>query len=292
MGENAFREKVEAGKFVVTAELCPPKGVSLENFLRKARLMKGCVDAVNVTDNQRSVMRLASIPAASLLLKEGLETIFQLTCRDRNRLALQSDLLGAHVLGLRNVLALTGDLVVAGDHPGAKPVFDLDSVQLLEAISSLNAGFDIQEQEIGLHTDFYAGAAVDPGAEPMEPQMIKFEQKVEAGARYFQTQAVFDPAVLDRFMSRITNPDVRVLGGVLVLKSSKMARFLNENVPGVQIDEATIRELETDPNPPSCGIRLAVDLIRKMRGICHGVHIMSIGKEELVPEILKAVKKQ
>ncbi|MDP8219499.1 MAG: methylenetetrahydrofolate reductase, partial [Candidatus Theseobacter exili] len=188
-----------------------------------------------------------------------------------------------------NVLALTGDLVTAGDQPQAKPVFDIDSVHLLKMIDNLNNGMDLSGKDIAGKTSFFSGAAVDPGADPITPQFIKFKQKIESGSRFFQTQSVFNIEILDSFMKKITQPDVRILGGVLVLKSAKMARFLNENVPGIEIDEATIHELEKDPKPPSRGIKLAVKLVREMREICHGVHIMSIGREEIVPEILKQV---
>ena len=159
----------------------------------------------------------------------------------------------------------------------------------LKMIDNLNNGMDLSGKDIAGKTSFFSGAAVDPGADPITPQFIKFKQKIESGSRFFQTQSVFNIEILDSFMKKVTQPDVRILGGVLVLKSAKMARFLNENVPGIEIDEATIYELEKDPNPPSRGIQLAIKLVREMREICHGVHIMSIGREEIVPEILKQV---
>jgi len=265
-------------------------------MLQHAAGLRGRVHAVNVTDNQSSVMRLGSLAASHLLKEEGLEPIFQLTCRDRNRLALQSDLLSAHVLGIRNVLALTGDHVLVGDHPQAKPVFDVDSVQLLQIIGRLNSGRDCatrsgkkelpEGNELAGGTEFFPGAVVTPEAEPLEPQLLKFEKKVAAGAKFFQTQAVYDLDKFKDFMRYARRFPVKVLAGILLLRSAKMAGYLNKFVPGITVPEGLIRELETAGDQLEAGIRIAARQIRELQGVCDGVHVMAIGLEDKVPEIL------
>src|SRR5947207_4470540 len=195
-----LRDRLEAGKFVITTEMEPPKGTDLSQFLSTAALLKDKVHAVNVTDNQRAIMRLSSVGGSALLIRQGLEPILQVTCRDRNRLALQSDLLTAWVLGVRNVLAMTGDPVEAGDHPMAKPVFDVSSAALLQMIGQLNSGNDAAGHPLEGKTDFFCGATVNPCVEPLEPELKRFEEKVAAGARFFQTQAIYDLDAFARFM--------------------------------------------------------------------------------------------
>lgn len=285
-----LKEKLKQNKFVITAEIAPPKGTNLDFFLTKARLLKDKVDAVNVTDNQRAMMRLSPLVCSHLLLKEGLEPIYQMTCRDRNRLAIQSDLLGASVLGIKNVLALTGDAIAAGNHPQAKAIFDIDSVHLLETINKLNHGKNFNGKEIEGKTDFFSGAAVNPGSEPADLVLLKFAKKVKASAKFFQTQAVFDVEKFKAFMDAVKKYDVKILTGILLLKSAKMAHFLNENVPGVEVPPKLIAELEKAENPLQKGIEIAAGLINSLKGISHGVHIMCIGMEEKVLDILKLVK--
>ncbi len=213
-----FQEKVTAGTFVITSEVGPPKGTDISAMLEEAETLRGKVDAFNVTDLQSSVMRLGSLAVCRILHERGLEPIFQITCRDRNRLALQSDLLSAFVLGIRNVLCLTGDHPVLGDHPGAKPVFDLDSVSLLHAATTMMAGKDLAGADLAGRPEFFLGAVVNPGADPLDPQLYKMERKIEAGARFFQTQAVYDLDAFAAFMKQAERFGVPVLGGIVLLK--------------------------------------------------------------------------
>lgn len=287
MEKSRFSKELSTGGFVITAEICPPRGTDVRDFISKARLLKGKVVAANVTDNQRAVMRLSSLACAVLLLKEGVEPVFQMTCRDRNRIALQSDIMGAWALGVRNILALTGDHVSWGDHREAKAVYDLDSVQLVQTIQTLNSGRNLKDKEIRGGTDFFIGAAVTPEASPVEPEMLKFEKKVRAGARFFQTQAIFDMETFKRFFDRAQKFDVKVLGGVLLLKSVKMARFLNEKVPGVNVPQNIIEELEGATDELQKGVEIASRQVSELKGFCHGAHIMAIGKEDVVPEIIE-----
>jgi len=286
-----LQEKLERGEFVVTGEVGPPKGVNLDEALRAASYLKDRVVAINVTDNQSSVMRLGSLGLCARLVQEGYEPIFQITCRDRNRLAIQSDILSAYVLGIRNILALTGDHVALGDHPGAKPVFDLDSVSLLMTISSLMKGRDLAGEELdGAPTDLFPGATVTPGAEPMEMQLIKMEKKIEAGARFFQTQAIYDPKTFERFMNQASKFGVPVLAGIVIIKSPAMARYMNENVPGVNVPDHIIKQLAEVPRKdrPKKSIELMAELIRELKPMCQGIHIMAMGWERYVPELLDA----
>lgn len=282
-----LKEELGSGRFVVTAEICPPRGTDTAQFLEKARLLKGRIAAANVTDNQRAVMRLSSLACSALLLKEGIDPVFQMTCRDRNRIALQSDILGAWVLGVRNILALTGDHVLAGDHREAKAVFDIDSVQLVEVISTLNKGRNMKNTELRGATDFYIGAVVAPEAEPWEPEEIKFEKKINAGARFFQTQAIFDMDRFKRFFEASEGFGVKILGGILLLKSAKMAHYLNANVPGVSVPLSIVEELEGATDQLEKGIEIAARQVRELKRFCHGAHIMAIGQEESVLNIIE-----
>lgn len=279
-------ELFQQGKFVVTSENGPPKGTDVAEMLENAEAMRGRVDAVNITDQQSSVMRLGSLAACSLLKQRGIEPIFQVTCRDRNRIALQSDLLSAAVLGIENVLCLTGDYVGLGDHPDAKPVFDLDSVSLLETVRRLQNGHDLADQELKGKPSFCAGAVVAPEADPVEPQIIKMEKKVKAGAQFFQTQAVYDPKAFESFMAQVKHLNVPVMVGIVLLRSAAMARFMNRNVAGIRVPDALIEEMDKAEDRTKKGVEIAARLIREMKGMCQGVHIMAIGTEKLVPSIL------
>jgi 5,10-methylenetetrahydrofolate reductase len=278
-----------AGKFVVTAEVGPLKGTDVTEVGEVAELLRGRVDATNVTDQQSSVMRLGSLATCYLLKEKGLDPVFQITCRDRNRLALQSDLLSAWVLGIENVLAITGDLPVLGDHPQAKPVYDLDSVQLLEVIKGLNEGHDMVGNELKGKPNFFAGAVVNPGASTraaFELQLIKMEKKIKAGARFFQTQAIYEPEVFAKFMKRVGGFKVPVLAGIIPLKSVGMARYMNKNVAGVFVPEALIEKMAKAEDKAKMGVEIAAELIRELKDMCQGVHIMAIGWEKKVPAIL------
>ncbi|MDI6716628.1 MAG: methylenetetrahydrofolate reductase [Actinomycetota bacterium] len=283
-----FKEALAKGEFVITAEVGPPKGTDISEMVHHVEALKGKVTALNVTDNQSAVMRISTLAVSKILLDLGVEPIYQMTCRDRNRLGLQSDLLGAAVLGIKNVLALTGDHTTLGDHKSAKPVFDLESVQLLQVIQGLNEGHDMAGNELKGKTDFFAGAIVTPEANPFEPQFAKFEKKIEAGAKFFQTQAVYDIKKFHAFMDRASKYNVPILAGILLLKSAGMARFLNKFVAGISVPDELIQELANSEKPLAKGIEIAGRQIRELRNVCAGVHIMAIGAEDKVPDILAA----
>ena len=285
----SLQAKLTAKEFAITTEVGPLKGTDTTEIEEVAELLRGRVDAANVTDQQSSVMRLGSLAVCHLLKDKGLDSIFQMTCRDRNRLALQSDLLSAHVLGIENVLALTGDLPALGDQPQAKPVYDLDSVQLLWVISRLNEGYDMVGNELRGKPNFFAGAVVTPEADTeakRELQLIKMEKKITTGARFFQTQAVYDVDSFANFMKRVEGFNVPILAGVIPLKSAGMARFMNKNVAGVSVPEELIDKMAKTEDKVATGIEIGANLIEELRDICHGVHIMAIGWEKRVPAIL------
>jgi methylenetetrahydrofolate reductase (NADPH) len=289
---SKLKKALESGKFVVTGEVGPPKGVGLDKCLADADTLRDHVTAINVTDLQSAVLRIGSLAVSARLVGRGLEPVFQLTCRDRNRLALQSDLLSAWALGIENVLCLTGDHPALGDHAEAKPVYDLDSVQLLKAASRLNEGYDLADQELEGAPDFFLGAVVTPAADPVEPQVIKMKKKIEAGARFFQTQAVYEPEKFEQFMDRVKGYDVPVIAGIVILKSAAMATYMNENVAGIRVPENIIREMEktSKEDRRARAVEIAARLIRQVRPLCQGVHIMPLGWDDLVPEVIKAAE--
>jgi 5,10-methylenetetrahydrofolate reductase len=254
-------------------------------------LLRGKVDAANVTDNQSAVMRICSLAVSAVALQNGLEPILQMTCRDRNRIGLQSDLLGAHILGIRNILCMTGDYVTAGDHKDAKPVYDVESVQLLRIIEGLNQGRDMSGNELKGATDFFRGAVVTPETDFLEPQLLKFEKKVSAGAEFFQTQAIYDIGAFRDFMQHARAFPVKILAGIVLLKSVGMANFMNKNVPGIRVPEELIGQLKDagKDHALEAGIDIAARHIRELKehAICDGVHIMAIGLEEKVPVIME-----
>ncbi len=284
---SLLEEHLRAGRFAVTAEIAPPKGTDLGPMLATVRAFEG-LTAVNVTDNQGANMRMSPLVVAGLLLREGIEPVLQMTCRDRNRLALQSDLLGAAALGVENLLLLSGDHARFGDHPAARSVFDLDSVQLLQGVSALMGGQDLSGRTLAGAPRFFAGAAVSPEAEPFELMFQKFRKKVDAGARFFQTQAIFDPGRLERFMARTAPLGVPVVAGVLLVKSTRMARFLNENIPGVRVPLELIERLEQASSPLDEGVAIAREMAACARAACQGIHLMTLGHEDRIPEILAA----
>ncbi|MDR7483985.1 MAG: methylenetetrahydrofolate reductase [Armatimonadota bacterium] len=286
-----LREALASGTFVVTVEAAPPKGVAVEAALAEAEALRGRVQAFNVTDQQSSVMRLGSLALCHLLAERGLEPVYQVTCRDRNRIALQSDLLSAAALGIENVLCLTGDHVSLGDHPQAKPVFDLDAVTLLAAARELTRGRDLAGKELTGIPRFFLGAVVSPCADPVEPQILKMEKKVRAGAEFFQTQAVFDLDRFAAFQEATRGLGVPVIAGIVLLKSAKMARFMNQNIPGIVVPEPLISEMESAGDAQSreqASIGIAIRLIRGLRPLAAGVHIMAMGWEHLIPRLLEA----
>ncbi|MBI3593087.1 MAG: methylenetetrahydrofolate reductase, partial [Nitrospirae bacterium] len=263
----SFRDILNSGKFVVTAEVGPPKGTDIKEMHHHIGLLKGKVDALNVTDNQSAVMRICSLAVCKLVLDHGVEPILQMTCRDRNRIGLQSDLLGASVLGINNVLCMTGDHVLAGDHKQAKPVYDVESVQLLKIVDSLNNGKDMSGNEMKGATDFFYGAVVTPEANPLEPQLIKFEKKVRAGAKFFQTQAIYDINKFKDFVKYAGKFPVKVLAGIVVLKSAGMANFINNNVPGIRVPQELIDELKAAGKEKALdtGLNIAARHIKQLK---------------------------
>jgi 5,10-methylenetetrahydrofolate reductase len=282
---SRLSQALAGAEFVVTAEIAPPKGTDVAPALATACAFAG-VTAVNVTDNQGANMRMSPLAVAALLVRQGIEPILQLTCRDRNRLALQSDLLGAAALGVENILILSGDHARFGDHPGAKSVFDLDSVQLLQVVDGLMVGRNMAGKPLAGVPRFFVGAAVTPEAEPFELMFQKFAKKVENGARFFQTQAVFDTQKLERFMAEARPLGVPVLLGVLLLKNARMARFLNDNIPGVRVPASLVERLEQSAHPLDEGVAIAREMVAAARRHCQGVHLMTLGCEERIPEIL------
>lgn len=284
-----FKDKLNSGKFIVTSEIGPPKGIDLGQIIKDAQLIMGRVDGINVTDLQNSVMRLGSLAACRILKENGFETILQITCRDRNRLALQSDLLSAAALGINNILILTGDYTTAGDHPEAKPVFDLDSVQLLQVAKKLTMGLDMKDNKLtGIPPEFCLGAVVNPGADPIEPEIFKMEKKIAAGAEFFQTQAVYDIEVFESFVKRTSHLKTKILAGIVLLKSSTMAKYMNDNVAGVFVPERLIKEIDEAEDKQACSVNIASRLIKELKPLSQGVHIMPIGWNKLVPKVLDA----
>jgi methylenetetrahydrofolate reductase (NADPH) len=289
-----FRETLRKKDFIATAEAGPVKGSNVTKMIEHIELLKDKADGLNVTDNQSAVMRYPSLGTCLLVKEHGGEPILQITCRDRNRLAIQADLLFAYSRGIDNVLCLTGDSVDVGDHKEAKPVFDLDSVQLIHLVHSLNSGKDMVGNELDGGVDYCIGASATPSADPIEPQLIKFDKKLDAGVDFVQTQAVYDLDELKRFMEHTRKIDgrVKILAGIVLLVGARMAMWMNENVPGIFVPQHFIDEMAEAPKGEgvSRGIEIAGRLIRQIKEekICDGVHIMAIGREDRVPEILEA----
>ena len=284
-------ELFDNGEFVVTAEVGPPKGIHLEHMVEEAKTYLSGITAANVTDNQSSVMRMGSLPACVALKNAGLTPILQLTCRDRNRIALQAELLGAAALGIENILCLTGDHTKMGDHPGAKPVFDLDSVSLLHTVCQLEKGVDLAGNPlVGEPPKFAKGAVVSPCSDSIDAQLAKMERKVMAGAEYFQTQAVFDSEKFIKFMESAKQFGKPVQLGVIIPKSAGMAKFMNKNVAGIHVPQEMIDALAADKERAKAGItgvEIAAKIIKECKPYCQGVHIMALGWECNVPSLLE-----
>lgn len=289
---SKFKEALNSGKFIITSEIAPPKGTNLDKMMHHIDLLKNKIDGINITDHQSSVMRFPSIGGCLAIKEHGGEPILQMTCRDRNRMALQAELLFAYTRGVRNILCLTGDAVPVGDHKEAKGVFDLDSTQLLRAVRLLESGKDMGGNNLDGAVEFCAGAIVTPEARPIEPQLIKFEKKVEAGAEFFQTQAIYDLDNFSKFMQYARKFPVKILAGIVLLSSARMAKYMTENVPGIFVPQSLIDELTNAPKGGALakGIEIAGRMIASVKkdSLCDGVHIMAIGKEEVVPDILVA----
>ncbi|MBM5815356.1 MAG: methylenetetrahydrofolate reductase [Cyanobacteria bacterium K_Offshore_surface_m2_239] len=282
-------EALAAGQFTVTAEVTPPRGGDVTRTLEGASTLKGLVHAVNVTDGSRAVMRMSSLAVCRILLDNGIEPVLQMTCRDRNRIALQADLLGAHALGIANVLCLTGDPVRAGDQPDSRPVNELESVRLLRLVSSLNAGQDPVQGELpDGATNLFCGAAADPHSGNWSALANRVRKKWEAGARFMQTQMVMHPDSLKRFVEEITGPlGLPVLAGVFLLKSARNAMFINRVVPGAAIPQSLIDRLASATDPAAEGIAIAAEQVSNYASLCQGVHLMAVKAEERIPEVLR-----
>ncbi len=283
-----LKEVLDRGQFAVTIEYNPPKGTNITHIVDSARSLLGRVNGINVTDNTAAIVRAGSLPVSRILYEIGHDPVMQLTCRDRNRIAMQSDLMGAHILGIRNILCLTGDYPTVGDHKDAKPVYDLDSVQVMQLVKGLNNGKDYAGHKLDGSTQFMIGGAVTPEADPLGPMLVKFEVKVRAGVEFFQTQAIYHPDGFNTFMQGIGQFKVKVLAGILLLRNAKMAEFMNANIPGVSVPDEMIAELRAagDKHALDVGVEIAVRTIKAVRPFCHGVHIMAIKATERLPEIL------
>ena len=285
---SRLSEALAGQRFVVTSELNPPKGTDLAPLLERASCLADSVDAINVTDSHGARMTLSPVVAGRALLEHGVEPIIQFTSRDRNRIALQSDLLGAAALGLENVVVMGGDPPANGDHPQAKPVFDVFAAELLAAITALAEGRDMAGNTLlGPPPKLFAGAVVNPGAEDLDSEIERMASKVEAGAAFFQTQAVYDVSAFERFARRVEDLRVPVLAGIILLKSAKMARWMNDRVPGVNVPESLITRIGSAAEPRAVCVDIAAETVAALRGCCRGVHLMALGWEDLVPMVVK-----
>ena len=274
--------------FVVTSELTPPKGTSLDPLLERARALRRHVDAFNVTDSHAARMAMAPMAVSHLLLDHGLEPIMQITGRDRNRIAIQADLLGAWALGVRNIAFMGGDPPKNGDHPDAKGVFDVVSAAIIRAAAGMRNGTDMAGNALDGSPEFCIGAVVNPGAGDLDKEIDRMAEKREAGATFFQTQAVYDPGAFERFVNKVDSLEVPLLAGILPVKSPKMAAYMNENVPGIDVPEALIRKLADASDRAATSSELSASIIEAIRPMCRGVHVMAIGWEDKVPGILEA----
>lgn len=279
--------------FVITAELGPPKGTNMEPFFKQAGYLKGRVDAANVTDQQAAIMRLGSLACCRLLKDFGVEPIMQLTCRDKNRIALQSEILSASALGINNVLVLTGDPIFIGDHPQAKPVFDVDAAELMAVIKKMEDGFDMTDHKLDGAPAFSIGAALNPCVDDLDTEISKTRKKIEKGAEFFQTQGVFDIGRFDRFMSRYKQEGfkVPVLAGIILIKSVKMANFMNEKIPGIFIPKELIARFEKAQDLKAESVSVACETIQSLRKHVQGIHLMAIGWEDLIPVIISNISR-
>ena len=283
---RTFKDKLSSNDFLITAEVSPPKGTDLAEMLSDAELTRGWVDALNVTDNQKAIMRMSPLAVSKALLDSGHEVIMQLTCRDRNRLALQSDLLGAYSMGIRNICIMTGDHTTKGDHPKARPVYDLDSVQLLSIVKKMQDGFDLAGNTIENPPQFVVGAVTntDPSK---KAQMMKLRKKVKTGIDFLQTQAVYDISVFEEFMESIGDIEVPIIAGVIPLRSANMARFMNGNIPGINVPDEIIERMDSAEKQQEEGMVICAEAIKELKNLCRGIHLMPIGKHNNTPTILE-----
>ena len=285
---SSFAEALQSDKFLVTAELNPPKGTDLSEMMKKAELLRGWVDAFNITDSAGANMTMAPIAAAVRLKEEGLEPNIQMTSRDRNRIAIQGDMLASAALGVTTIVLMGGDKPDAGDHPEAKGVFDLDTTALLKAASSLNGGKDMMGNELKGGTDFCIGATCNPGASDIDKEVDRMKEKIEFGATFFQTQAVYDLDGFERFMEKAGKLSTPVIAGTIIIKSGQMARWMNENLFGVDVPQNLIDEMDAATDKSAKAIEVGARIVTQLRKTAGGVHMMAIGWENRIPPILDA----
>jgi 5,10-methylenetetrahydrofolate reductase len=288
---SGLASKLRSGSFVVTTELTPPKGVDLADLFARAQAVKPHVDAINLTESPRARMAIEPTAVAHLLLDRGIEPIVQFTARDRNRIALQSDLLGAAALGVRNFVFMTGDSPAHGDHPQAKGVFDLYASDMLRAAHALMAGHDLAGQPLKGAPRLCVGATANPGASDLQAEVDNTRRKIEAGAQFLQTQAIYDATLLERFMEALAPQSVAILAGIIPLKSAKMAAWLHDNVPGIRVPDALLTEMQAataNDSETETGLAIAARIVSAVRPLCAGVHLMTLGWEEHIPRILRA----
>ena len=288
---NTVADKIIAREFVVTSELTPPKGIDLTDVFAKAQSLKGYVDAFNLTESPRARMAIAPAAVARLLLDRDIEPIVQITARDRNRIAIQADILGAAALGARNFVFMAGDPPANGDHPEAKPVFDLNSNQMLRAGHELSQGRDMAGNPLRGTPILFLGATANPGALDLEAEAVNTRRKIDAGAQFLQTQAVYERSTLEKFLAAVKPDGVAVLAGIIPLKSAKMGAWLNANVPGIRVPDALLQEMHSVAGTDgeiARGIDIAARTIREIEKLCAGVHVMGLGWEAHIPAILQA----
>ncbi len=285
---SKFMEAVMSREFTISGEVDPPKGANRKVIEHQTELLKPHCVAANVTDNPLGIVIMNTLAPCVIMQEMGLEAIYQATCRDRNRIALQSDVLGAAALGMKNILALSGDHTVMGDHPQAKPVFDLDSVQLTAAIRKLVEGKDMAGNDLDVAPEMHIGVALSPGLDPIEPEILKFEKKVGAGAEFAQTQCVYDTKVLERILDLTSHLDIPILPGIAPLKSAGMAKFMASNVPGVTIPKDMLDELVNSEDIKETTLDITASLIKDIKELGFpGVHIMPVGMDAEVGEMIK-----
>ena len=288
---SSLAAKIRSQKFVVTSELTPPKGIDLADLFSRAEALRSYVDAFNLTESHRARMATAPAPVGRLLLERGIEPIVQMTARDRNRIAFQAELLGAAALGLHNFIFMGGDPPANGDHPEAKPVFDLHANQMLAAARGLCAGHDMAGHPLRGAPTLFLGATANPGAADLDTELVNVRRKIDAGAEFIQTQAIYDPVTFERFLAAAKPHRVAILAGIIPLKSAKMAAWLNGNVPGIRVPEPLIAEMAAAADAEAeirTGIEIAARTIRAVRPLCAGIHVMALGWDSHVPDILRS----
>jgi len=284
---SLLSEKLNSGQRVITAEITPPKGAGIKKLLRNAELLRPHVDAINITDCQRALVRMSSLAAAKVLLEQGIEPVYQLTCRDRNTIALQADLMGASALGIPNLLCLTGDPVKVGDSPNSRSVFELESVGLLNLVGKLQQGRDLHGNKMNAPTKFFVGAVVNPTLQNEKSQLHRMEKKLEAGAKFFQTQACYDLDEFHSFLKEARKFQTKTIGGVLILHSLELALYINDHIPGIRIPEPVVQRFREASDAMEVGLDFAAETMIKIEALCDGFHLMSIRAEELIPKALE-----